>query len=235
MRSPGRLLSIILVAAAFAGCLDTSPDSSASLYITGEATGDVQEVHLTVTEAYIRAADGSTNGTTPGGDDPGERSQGPTIGFAQQEGERDEESELPRFEAEEGWVEVVQEPLGLDAAFLRDEQVTTFLGESAVGEGSFDEVGLLLEDAYAVNASGEEVDVRLTNRAPVASGNFTIPSDGETRIVLTVDVEESLTRAEDGGWRLSPTFLNVQVDHVSDDESGNQAHDPGQPADPTQG
>lgn len=201
------------------------------MYLAGSEPGELQALNLTVTQAHVRQADvDRANASRESGDTKGEVSGAEFVVASQHE--EDEESQLPRFEEAAGWVQIVNAPEGVDVAFeVGSGNRSTFLGEQTAPTGEYDEVGILIDEAVALDGQGNETEVRITDQAARTNASFTVDTDQETRIVLALDVKASLSEDEGDEVRFSPTFDDTRTQRLADEESGDEQHEQGEAAD----
>lgn len=219
----------LLLAAPLTGCLDggTEPEAPVSVYLTAEGLDEFQEVHVNISGAHVREEDNRTTNTTGHGGDtkrdlstPGSFSEHRDEGSAEQ---------VNRFEEAAGWHEIFSADERVGVGFHDQAQdQATFLGEADVTQTSFVEAGLLIHSVTALDQNGSQVDVTVTDEIARAEVGFEVTSDHETRLVLVLDVGESLNRSEDRGWRFSPNFTDVRAEAVDDGASGEERHERGQ-------
>lgn len=231
MRSRPLLVVGLLVTAALAGCAeDTQTEGSASVYVEGDPSQEFQEVHVTVSQIHVREEDNRTaNATQDRGDTKGDLSawRAPMASEHREEGSE----QAHHFEEAAGWQQVAAAEDGVEVTFGEGtEDRAFFLGESTVPATTYVEAGMLVDSAYAIDGNGSEVDITVVDRVARAEVDFETTIDQEIRLVLSLDLEESLSRGEDRGWRLAPAFADVRVTEVDDASSGEDRHEPGEPA-----
>lgn len=206
MRARALLLSLASIAAATAGCLGTSPDGSASVYLTAEPGSKLREVQLDVSNVHVRPA-----GSTP----------------------QNETDVLQSDRFPENWVEVSQASAEVEMTFdAGDPDKAVFFGEGPVPVEDYDGVGVLVESVTAVDRNGTPVDVDVADAVTDVRTNFSVTETDETRLLLTLDLDESLDpgEREGEGWLFTPLFTDVDAVHVPDDASGDERHAPGEAA-----
>lgn len=209
MRPRSILVLATVLTASWAGCMGSEPEGTVSVYVRGEPRSDLQEVQVNLSSVHVRpTGEAETDGTEPP----------PTVN-------------TDRFP--ENWTEVELAPAEVEMTFSRAaSDAPRFFGEGPVPAGNYDAVGVLVEGVHAVDRNGTPVNVRVTDAVTDVRTNFSVPSENETRIVLTLDVADSFSPAEsqEEGWLFTPRVAGVNVAHVEDGASGGERHDPGQRA-----
>lgn len=205
MRARSTLVVLAVLAGSVAGCIDT-PDGTVSVYVTAESGSSLREVQLNLSTVHVRPAGSSAENET-------------------------DVLQADRFP--ENWVEVSMSPSAVAMTFNGSGPRTpVFFGEGPAPVDDYDGIGVVVEGAHAVDRNGTPVNVTVADEVTDIRANFSVDEGGETRLVLTVDLAQSLDRGEREaeGWVLTPHFADVAVAHPEDDASGQERHTPGRAA-----
>lgn len=201
MRSHPVLTGLVLLSAAMVGCT-SSPDGTVSVYVAAEPGSSMSEIQTNISSVHVRMAGSSAANET-------------------------EVLESDRFP--ENWVEVSLAPEEVEASFdAQADRGPLFFGEGAAPVDEYDGVGVLVEGVTGTNENGTSVPVTVADAVTDHRTNFSVDADGETRLVLTFDLNESLARTEGGEWLFTPILNDVGIAHVADDEAGEERHAPGE-------
>lgn len=200
MRGKALLVTAALVTVPFAGC--TTPQGSASLYLTDAPTDRFQEIHVIVSEAYVHRA---------------------------QDGNQSISQEQARFPAEAGWKPLLENG-SVDAELLNLSQVeAAFIAESDLPSGRYTQLAFVVEDAYGIDRNGTRVPINVPGGVARVVRSFGVDPAMETRVTVDLALDRSLTQTGQG-WRLNPVLGQIVVEQVEDDVSGREVNDPGEPA-----
>lgn len=205
MRPRPLVAALVLVTAGLTGCT-SSPDGTISLYVAAENRTALNEVHLNVSSIHVRPAGSSADNET---------------------------GVLKSDRFPDNWVEVAMDPDEVEVTFDGQAgQGSLFFGEGAVPVDEYNGVGILVERVTATSPNGTPVTVLLADAVTDHRTNFSVPGDAETRMVMTLDLNQSLDRREgpEESWVFTPKIGDVETAQVPDDASGEERHSPGERA-----
>lgn len=187
------------------GCI-SSPEGTVSVYVAAEPGSALDQLQVNLSSIHVRPA-GST---------------------AENETDVLQSDRFP-----ENWVEVSMAPAEVEMTFqTQAASQPVFFGEGAAPVDAYDGVGILVEGASGEHRNGTPVAVSVADAVTDHRTNFSVDDTGETRLLLTLDLDESLARHEDEQrtWLFTPIVSGLDVAHVDDEEAGEERHTPGEPA-----
>lgn len=192
------ITALALFAVAFAGCTD-SGDGSASIYVKDAPTDEFSEIHVNFTQVQVHyAGNGSDDNETE---------------------EEDEGS----------WITLFENADGTDIDLLAASgNASAFLGEERLEPGKYTQIRIIVQSAYGIDHDGNTVDI------PVSSGTlkiikpFNVVAGEESKITVDIDLDRSLVKTGNQGWRMTPVVGSTVVEQVDDASSGRDAHSEGE-------
>ncbi len=229
------LISAVLLASGLAGCA-TGGDGSASLYVKDAPTDEFDEIHVVFTNAYVHQGgdedegddgeDGAPEDDGGQGGPPGTESRtGLEAQQRQQQG-----GSTAQFNEQAGWIELAADPDGIDVDLLNATGTrAAFLGEANLSAGLYTQIAVVVADAYGIDENGDRVEITVPSGIGRVVRSFNISADQETQIIIDLELDRALTESGDG-WKLTPVFGKTTTRTVDDDESGEEAHEPGEVA-----
>lgn len=224
MRRTTLCISSLLSTVSLLGCVTTDDggQGSASIYIKDQATDDFQEVHALITTAMVHRADGDDGtGENETSDDDG--ADDGMDGNGTDDGT---------------WITIYQNASGLDIDLLAVQgDLAAFVGEADLEAGKYTQIRFTVESAYGIDNDGERVEIEVSSGAVRVVRPFEVDADMESRIVIDIDLDRSLHRmggtapiVDEPRYRMTPVLGTTTVEVVEDDESGEEAHEPGEAA-----
>jgi hypothetical protein len=237
MRVRAAVIGVVLVASAFAGCMEG--EGSASVYVRDAPTDEFQEIHIVFEDAYVHEdGDEDENGTdeADGGDGGPSNQGGPSEGEMQtMGGHGGQGGQQNQFSEDAGWIPIAEDENPIDVNLLNATGAqAAFLGEANLSAGQYTQIAIVVDDAYGIDDEGERVDVTVPSGVGRIVESFEVASGEETRIVLDLDLDRAMTEAN-GDWKLTPVFGKTVVEQVDDGESGADQHERGEIADVGEG
>lgn len=229
------LVAVMLVASAFAGCMQGG-DGSASVYVKDAPTDEFQEIHVVFSEVYVHEGgeDGDENETEDGADGQdrdGGQQGGPSDGDVQTAAQHTSR----QFNEDAGWIQVAGEGGDVDVDLLNATGTrAAFLGEANLSAGLYTQIAIVVQDAYGIDNDGERVEITVPSGVGRVVRSFNVSAGEETRIIMDLELDRAMTEAN-GEWKLTPVFGKTVVEQVDDSESGADAHEPGENADVGEG
>lgn len=127
-----------------------------------------------------------------------------------------------------GWIELWSNPSGVDVDLLeaRDNR-SAFLGETNLSIGTYTQIRMHVAAAYGIDHDGERHGFKVPSGKVRYVTPFDVHPDSETRIVLDIDLDQSL-RQQGSGWMLHPVVGKTDVALVAGAQSGADVHSEGQ-------
>lgn len=203
------MTALALLAVAFAGCTDSGGEGSASIYVKDAPTDEFAEIHVVFTQVEVHFA-GNGSDAEDSGDNETEDGDHEDDGTS---------SWKTLFENEEGADVDLRAANGTAAAFL---------GEADLAVGKYTQIRIHVSEAYGIDHDGERHEFSVPSSTLKIVRPFDVHADEETQIVVDYDLDRSLTKAGPTGWKLTPVIGKTHVNHVEDDESGEDVHSEGE-------
>lgn len=180
---------VLLVALAFAGCM-TSTHGTVAVYVRAEPTDEFIEVELTMTRVEVQEA-GAGIGDGPG--DGVDRGAGDGPGTDRR-----------------GFSTVSTSTKRVDLLQYQNADSRALLGTERLAEDTYSQIVIRLTEAKGVlRSDGSQVDFRLPRNEIQQWHTFEVEVEETTRIILTIDLEASITQ-DDEGYRFSPQVSDVR-------------------------
>ncbi|HLF17034.1 MAG TPA: DUF4382 domain-containing protein [Candidatus Thermoplasmatota archaeon] len=125
-----------------------------------------------------------------------------------------------------GWKTLFSDEAGQDVDLLdASGNRAAFLGEAGLGAGHYQQIRVNVTAAYGVR-DGVRTDFTVEKETLKFSGSFRVAEGNETRIVLDIDLDQSVD--QDGStWTFSGKG-HTTAEQVKDSESGDDADDQGE-------
>jgi hypothetical protein len=201
-------------------------DGSASAYIKDAPSDDFREVHVVVTEAKVHRSAVAGNGTststaTATGTSTAVANTTVSAGV-------NATATVASGGNEAGWITLFSDAAGVDIDLLNTTGArAAFLGESDLAAGSYQQVRMVVKEAYGIDHDGQRVEITVSSGTLRSVRSFTVEADRETRITIDIDLEKSLRETGNGQWRMTPVIGKTTAQVVDDSSSGEETAQPG--------
>lgn len=204
------------------GFMTESRASSASIYVKDAPTDEFSEIHVVFTKVEVHAAGDEDADGNETSDDGNETSEVDNETADDDANETDED--------DGGWITLFENANGTDVDLLAASgDASAFLGEADLEPGKYTQIRITVASAYGVSLDGNDtVNITVSSGTLKIVKPFDVIEGEEAKITVDYDLDRSLKQQGNGKWRMTPVVGSVVVEHVDDDESGEDAHDEGE-------
>ncbi len=132
-------------------------------------------------------------------------------------------------DSEGDWISLFENANGTDVDLLAaNGTAAAFLGEADLEAGNYTQIRIHTARVYGIDLEGNEVNMTVPSGTLKIVRGFEVHAGEETQIVVDYDLDRSLKQTGKGDWKMTPVVGKTHVNHVDDDESGEEAAEEGE-------
>lgn len=231
---------LLLVAAAFAGCMSYSNDDSpgegtVSFYVKDAPADELRAVFVTFDAVQVhRAGSGDDDALQSVPDDDLSTVEDDDLSTVPDDDlstvpdddlstvPDDDLSTVPDDDigSDAGWITIVDTEKTIDLKQFQGD-ARAFLGESTIEAGKYTQIRIMVTEAWGENQTGARVNITLSSGVLKIVRPWTVVDGQETVLTVDFDLDKSLTsHGKNGEYRMKPvlklTVENGNADRADD-------------------
>lgn len=194
----------LMLTAGLAGCLGGT--GTATIFVKDTHIDDFESIEITFSAVHVHEGDSEDGGGSGDqGDQGGQGMQGASFQTFQESGAR------PDTEAS-GWTTVSEETKTIDLLDFNASDARAFLGQANLSAGTYNQIVVDVDSAVGTKNDGSTVSFTVTTGWFRIVRAWQVEADQDTRIVIDLDLEQSIVKQGTDDWRFNPVIGQVLVE-----------------------